>query len=633
MFLAWQIPGADDPMAPLFDVMALILGQGESSRLVHRLRIEQPLVNGIGTSAFTPQQSGLFCITATFTLEKLASIFSAITEEVVRFLVEGPQQEELDKAITNFESESYYTMETVDGLARKAGHYEFILRDPNYFSTFLERVGETKAADILALARKFLRPENMQVCILAGEGSVEELSGVSDQWRKDFTKALDRGLKLAPEMSRPEEIRSRVNWHGGVTRANHPQNENIIMPLPHGGTAIYRVSKDTASVSLRAGFLGGLRAEGHGPQGLTEMLSRTWDTATQNTSEREIKSRLDQLASSIGSFGGRNTVGLTMDTLRPFTDSMLDMFSAILLQPAFAPEIFNREREVLTTSLKNESDNPARIASYNFLEKLFGDHPYSRRMSGTIESLSQIDSEMVRRFWKSFVNATNGLIVATGDIDVESFHQRITNVFDSLGGGEQFSQSFAHESPADDVQVYSALDKEQTHIILGYKGLVLTDPQRHALHIMEAILAGQGGRLFLELRDKASLAYSVSPMRMEGVDSGYFGAYIGCSPEKSTVAIEMLKLEFKKLCDELVSDKELERAQKYLIGRHDIELQRSSAISGAIMFDFIYGIDAGEAFRFGERVMNVSKQDVQILAQSLFSQHSITSLVGPQSIW
>ena len=175
--------------------------------------------------------------------------------------------------------------------------------------------------------------------------------------------------------------------------------------------------------------------------------------------------------------------------------------------------------------------------------------------------------------------------------------------------------------------------KQQSHLVLGYPGLQIKDPARYVLQVMQAILAGQGGRLFLELRDKASLAYSVSPMRMEGLEAGYFGAYIGCSPEKAGTAIKMMLIEFDKLQNVKVGAEELARAQRYLIGKHDIELQKNSNITSAILFDHIYGIDFLETYHFTERIRAVTTEQIMALAQKIFSQPSVTSLVGPQAPW
>ena len=84
----------------------------------------------------------------------------------------------------------------------------------------------------------------------------------------------------------------------------------------------------------------------------------------------------------------------------------------------------------------------------------------------------------------------------------------------------------------------------------------LTDPDRYVLQVIQAVMAGQGGRLFMELRDKNSLAYSVSPIKMESLETGYFGGYIACSPEKVEKSIELFDLEFKKICNTKIPQSE-----------------------------------------------------------------------------
>jgi zinc protease len=180
--------------------------------------------------------------------------------------------------------------------------------------------------------------------------------------------------------------------------------------------------------------------------------------------------------------------------------------------------------------------------------------------------------------------------------------------------------------------VFHELKKEQSHIIVGYQGLTLASPERYTLEIIQSILSGQGGRLFLELRDKNSLAYSVSPMHMEGIEGGYFGGYIGCSPEKAKKSIQMLQAEFKKLADIKVGEEELTRAQRYLIGRHDIELQRKGTICNAILFDDIYGLDYRESLDVADKYFAITPEDIQNLAQKIFAQPEIISLVGPNDI-
>jgi len=68
------------------------------------------------------------------------------------------------------------------------------------------------------------------------------------------------------------------------------------------------------------------------------------------------------------------------------------------------------------------------------------------------------------------------------------------------------------------------LAKAQAHLVVGFLGARLSDPLRWPLEVLSTVLSGQGGRLFVELRDKRSLAYSVTSFSVEGVDPGSFAA-------------------------------------------------------------------------------------------------------------
>ena len=176
--------------------------------------------------------------------------------------------------------------------------------------------------------------------------------------------------------------------------------------------------------------------------------------------------------------------------------------------------------------------------------------------------------------------------------------------------------------------MYLEKDKEQSHVIVGWQGISITDPDRYILQIIQAVMAGQGGRLFLELRDKNSLAYSVSPIRMESLETGYFGGYIACSPDKVTKAIDMFHVEFNKIKNTPISKVELERAQRYLIGQHDIGLQRKSSVCNTIAFDDFYGNSIEESLNIAATYQKITQEDVLRVSKKIFDRNYIVSIVG-----
>jgi predicted Zn-dependent peptidase len=120
---------------------------------------------------------------------------------------------------------------------------------------------------------------------------------------------------------------------------------------------------------------------------------------------------------------------------------------------------------------------------------------------------------------------------------------------------------------------------------------------------------------------------------MDGLDGGFFGAYIACSPEKATRAIEMLEEEFKKLMDSHVSEVEINRSKQYLIGKYHIELQKNSSFTSSILFNDIYGVSSQEVFEYKDRIMSVKTSDILDLAGKIFNQHKVLSAVGKTCPW
>jgi zinc protease len=264
---------------------------------------------------------------------------------------------------------------------------------------------------------------------------------------------------------------------------------------------------------------------------------------------------------------------------------------------------------------------------------MFRGHPYERDILGTVETLNRLDSKKIKTHWEKMVNPANAIFVAVGDFKPDRQLKFFEEITAGMPKGIRHQERFAVEPLKGDARYFSKSEKEQTHIILGYRGISFQDPDRYVLDVLEAILAGQGGRLFAELREKASLAYSVAPFNMKGIDTGYVGVYIGCSPEKGPKAISMMKEELQKIVERAPTEIEVQRAKRYLVGRNHIDLQRNGAQASSILFDELYDLDCEETFKFAEHLKEITPADIQRVARRLFTAASITVAVGPVEPW
>jgi zinc protease len=173
-------------------------------------------------------------------------------------------------------------------------------------------------------------------------------------------------------------------------------------------------------------------------------------------------------------------------------------------------------------------------------------------------------------------------------------------------------------------------NKEQSHIILGMRGISLHHPDRYALRVLESILASQGGRLFVELREKQSLAYTVTARSIEGLDPFIFFVYLATSPEKTAVALEGMRGELLRMREQGATTLEVERAKRYLVGNYEIEMQKNSALAAMLAFDERYGLGCHEVESYAEHIMAVSPEMVHEVARKYLAiDQSAVVIVGP----
>lgn len=627
-YLSWKIPGVKHKDIPALDVLCAILGQGDSSRLVQRLRIDEAVVNSVGAGTFSPQDQGLMTISYGGTAANIEKANALIFEQILHFIKEGASEDEIKRAILNLESDDFYGAETVDGISRKYGSLEFYFKDLKYIDRYFKLAKACNGAQLAKVAKKYFDPKTFCLSIVTNEKNPALKKSIQNQIKKfsaDFKKT-----KVAAKKSGKIKF---AGFKGSINTQKNAQPKTREVQLENGVKVLLRPLPETQVVNLRAASLGGLVAEPAGQEGLSELLRRTWSCGTKNKSERDLNLEIESIASGLSTVAGRNTIGMSMDFLSQFSGKALDIFTDVLINPSFASDAVEREKTIQLENIKTRNDNPAQICGRLFMKEMFSSHVYGRDMLGDANTVGSFKSEQLTQLFKNQLVPENLTISVVGGFDEKSVLKNLENSLGAWRSKNNSHQFLKPENLTKDRMVYEKSEKEQSHFMMGYRGIAINDSRKYVSHVVESILSGQGGRLFLELRDKNSLAYSVSPMRMEGVETGYFGAYIGCSPDKVKKAQEMMKHEFQRLQTEKVSDHELERSIRYLIGRHDIDLQRSSAISASILYDRVYNLPGDETFKAAENYRRVTAKDIQDFAKELFSQNTVTALVGPTNPW
>lgn len=626
--LAFPAPAIKHKDVPALDVMTMILGQGETSRLFSKLRLQSSLVSSVSSYSYTPQDPGLLALSFKVLEQDPKLALSGIFQEIEKIKNEEVSWEEIRKSIINISSEQFYSIETVDGIASKIGSSQFYMDDSTAHEKYLKVIQKITPKDVLRVAKKYLDPKVANYTVLGPKKETEYVD-ILKASHKTWLQTIEANKKIKPAKVKNKVVKIPKIVFKDIKKTDKSEIEVITTT---GGTrVIFEKSLEIPTVSARLLLGGGARVEQIDKLGTSELLSRTWLGGTKNKTEDQILQMVEESAAGLSPFSGKNTVGFSLDYMKPFENKIVNLTEELLLEPEFVPAIVDRERQAMQRQIHSKEDQPAYLCGKQFVKNMFPNHPVSFDQLGTIETTNNISAVDLTNYLDKVKSSKNMLAVIVGDFDKKTWIDSIERLEKKFKRTPKLLPTTDYKKITENKSFFTEKDKEQSHVIVGWQGINITDPDRYVLHIIQAIMAGQGGRLFIELRDKNSLAYSVSPIRMESLECGYFGGYIACSPDKVEKAIKMFHVEFDKIRQEKVLQPELERAQRYLIGQNDIGLQRKASICNTIAFDDFYGNDFKESLHINKIYNAITSNDVQRVAEKLFSQPHITSIVGKKT--
>ena len=399
--------------------------------------------------------------------------------------------------------------------------------------------------------------------------------------------------------------------------------------LDNGITVLIKKNDSVPLFAARAAFLGGVRYEDQATNGISNFLSRMLTRGTESRSALQIAQEIESIAGEVEGFSGRNSFGVTVESLSKSFVPAMDIFTDVLLNPSFDSEEVERARREILADINRQGDNLLRTTVNLFLDTLYTEHPYKLDPLGTVETVSEVDSESLRDFYNKYARPENMVITVVGNVNEDEVFETIKKDFGGMKKGSTTAPVIKADAPPSEIRenIETKKDKAQTHILLGFQGPKLDDEDHYSIEVLNTIMSGMGGRLFLELRDKKSLAYTVTSFYTPGLEPGFLGVYIGTAPQKEDEAIQGMKEQLELLLKDGVSDEEITRAQNYLIGSFEIGLQQNSSQAAKITFDELYDIGWEEYNKYPEKIYAVTKEDVLKAARKYIDLDKYTLVI------
>ncbi|HEC43044.1 MAG TPA: insulinase family protein [Bacteroides sp.] len=164
VFTAYRMPGMGDPDTYALEMLQTLLAGGQSSRIYKSVVDNQQLAVEAGAIPFDLEDAGLFIVYGFANMGvPLEDIEAALDEEILKVVEKGLTEREFQKLANQTENDFISQNTTMSGISTNLADYYTFFGDPELINTEIEKYLAVTPEDIVAVAKKYLVPENRVV--------------------------------------------------------------------------------------------------------------------------------------------------------------------------------------------------------------------------------------------------------------------------------------------------------------------------------------------------------------------------------------------------------------------------------------------------------------------------------------
>ena len=298
----------------------------------------------------------------------------------------------------------------------------------------------------------------------------------------------------------------------------------------------------------------------------------------------------------------------------PALDELMDYVQ----HPYFTDENVEKEKGIIGQEIMMYDDYPEWRVYLNALEAMYHEHPVKLDITGTIETISHIDKEILYKCYNTFYNPSNMAMVLCGDFEPEALMEEVkSRLIDKKANGE--IKRIYPEEPSEIVRekIEQNIDVSQPLFAIGIKDKVADNKEKVRKHIAIEILLnmiiGKSSKLYKELYDEGIL-FSLPSLDYEFAKDYAHLLITGQSPEP-----EKVYQKFKETVTEMkkngIDSDEFNRIKKRIYGEYVKEYNDTADIARMFLADFFKEINS---FDYIEEIVTINEQYAEQILKEVF---------------
>jgi zinc protease len=385
-----------------------------------------------------------------------------------------------------------------------------------------------------------------------------------------------------------------------------------------------RVSSPTVSANLF--FRGGVRNVTDKNAGIENLLLGVAAEGSKKFPREVMRRELSKTGSEIGGGAALDFSVFSMASTRQHFERSWEIFTDAALNPSFAREDFVRIQEQALTGLQSQNDDPDNYLQVLKNKTVFAGHPYANSPSGTLETVSALDTEKLRAYHNEMMKTSRMLLVVVGDIEAELLKQKIIKSFGLLPRGSYTESPIPQLSFTKPTVDITSRELPTNYIQGEFPAPGLSNPDYYAMRVAINILQG---RVFTEVRVRRNLSYAPSA-GMGELNANSGNIYVTTVDANRSISV-MLN-EIQKLQTEPVDKEEIASVAGGFLTKYFLEQETNSAQAAEIARYELIGGGWRNSLSFFDRVEKITPEKVKAVSVKYMKNIKFVVLGNPAAV-
>ena len=422
------------------------------------------------------------------------------------------------------------------------------------------------------------------------------------------------------------------------------------------GLRIIHLPSDSKVVYCGYQINAGTRNEEPGEEGLAHFCEHVTFKGTERRKAWHILNCLESVGGDLNAYTNKEGTVYYSAILKEHIARAVDLLTDIVFHSVYPQAEIDKEVEVICDEIESYNDSPAELIYDEFENIIFKDSPLGHNILGTAEQVRSFKTEDALRFTRKLYRPDNAIFFAYGDIDFKKL-VKLLKTLNMEHGTLNFMNSKTSETPTAEMEAGDANHKvqsskfkvqskevqskvegqtivmqkntHQAHVMIGTRAYDVNDSRRMPLYLLNNMLGGPGmnAKLNLALREHNGLVYTVESTMVAYGDTGVWSIYFGCDEHDVKRCLRLVRKELDKFMLKPLSEAQLKAAKKQIKGQIGVACDNRENFALDFGKSFLHYGWEKNVDRLYEQVDAITAQQMQAVAQELFDEHRLTTLI------